>query len=179
MIEIFQFGGGTIRVSNKEYDFIHLPDNVEYLFNNIMIEIISFLCVLSCFKKNMKLDELLFYYCLAVSYVDLRKENNNLNFGVKNAQYEANSLYLYMKEKEQYIITYLANCGFLELSVDNSTHPHNILISINEKGRKCTAQLQNKYFSNLIQRTRQVIKDAKYTKVNRDKVFRGEYYDVD
>lgn len=173
------FGGVIILMFNDVNDFINLPENIEYLFGNIVLDTASFLCVLGCFKKkNIELDEFLFYYSLSASYVDLRVDNNTLNFGTRNAKYEIDSLFLYIKDHAQFIITYLANNELIDLSVDKTKYPYNILISINNKGKNHVEKLENKYFYELIQRTKEVIKSAKYTKSNRDKVFRGEYYDA-
>lgn len=160
-------------------DFINLPENIEYLFNNIVLDTASFLCALSCFKKkNIVLDEFLFYYSLSASYVDLKVDNNTLNFGIQNAKYEPDSLCLYINDHAQFILTYLANNELIYLSVDKSKYPYNILVSISNEGKKHVEKFQNVYFYELIERTKEVIKSVKYTKYNRDKVFRGDYYDA-
>ena len=172
-------GGERIKMLNEKDNLLNLPENVEYLFDNVMMDIASFLCVLSCFKKKIGLDEFLFYYSLSLSDVDLKLENNSLVLGVKNAKYEVSSLYLYMKDHFQYIITYLSHNQLINLIVDKSKVSQSILIIIKPNGKNCIAKMQTEYYLNLIKRTKVVIKSAKYTRVNKDKVFKGEYYDTD
>jgi hypothetical protein len=160
---------------------VALPENVKYLFENKQLDILSFLCILNCTKKkNIELDEFLFYYALVVSYVDLKFENSTVIFGIKNAKYEVNALFLYIKDNMNLILLYLSNNDLITISskpVDD--YYKQIFIAITENGRDIVANIRNNYFLNLVDRAKYVIKNVKYSRSNKNKLFRGEYYDAD
>jgi hypothetical protein len=163
----------------EQNDKLALPESIDYLFDNIIMDIVSFLCILSCLrKKRISLDELLFYYTLTVSRIDLKFENKTFLMGTQNAKYEANSLYLYMKDNILLILLYLSNNNLLLASNEVIGHSNQIILTITKNGSDCVAKLKHQHFINLMNRAKYVMKNVKYTITNKNMLFRGEYYDI-
>ena len=158
-----------------------LPENVNFLFDNKQLDTLSFLCVLSCFKKKqIGLDEFIFYYALVVSCINLKIDNTTVIFGIKNAKYEFNALFLYMQDNIQLILLLLSNNDLITVSFETvDDYYKQLLIAITEQGRDIVLKLKNMYFHDLEDRAKYIIKNVKNTKSNRNKLFRGEYYDAD
>jgi hypothetical protein len=151
---------------------IELPLSVELLFQNKQLDILSLLCMLSCFSKKRKgitLEEIAFYYSIATSDAELFFEGEVWNINDTNAKVEVDANLMLIKDRIKEFIIILTNLKYIDFEfIDEQIH-----IKINKYGIDLVNSLDSDYFNNIIGKTNIVREHIRFNKTNEKRIEQG------
>lgn len=143
------YDGGIKSVNN-------IPAEIELLFNNKSLEIVKFLTymyVLKGRRKYVKIEEYVYYEMVhALEYENL-KVNENLRY----KYFKINTL---IRE----IIIYLEHCKYISISSEKASTIYELLINVEDKGKRILLDLQSKYFIELREEINNMKSNKPYSK---------------
>lgn len=159
----------------NEFIQIKMPAFIEILFKNSRLELMSILCILSCFNKKRKgisIDELVFYYALVTSNsLLLNNVINNESKKIGEVLYDTDIRYESLKQKAKHYLIILENHNRISLKNEKGT----IFIKNTFEGNALVKSLTNSYYSNIISMVTKIKTDIKYNKSNVKKIEMGEW----
>lgn len=158
-----KFGGETrdLMEMNK-MNKLKLPILVDVLFDNYQLELTRILCILSCFPKNkngITFSALIYYYALSVSEIELGKseEENDLRYNVVN-------LYIDFQSKVKYLSMVLTNLDYIEVIGEIKVEASEVRVKMKLEGFELVGEMENEYFSRLIDNIEFIKSNFSYTK---------------
>lgn len=155
----------------NEFIQIKMPAFIEILFKNSRLELMSILCILSCFNKKSKgisIDELVFYYALVTSNSLLL---NNESKKIGEVLYDTDIRYESLKQKAKHYLIILENHNRISLKNENGA----IFIKNTSEGSALVKSLTSSYYYNIISMITKIKTDIKYNKSNVKKIEMGEW----
>lgn len=142
-------------------DAYKLPLNIELLFNNIWLDTMSLLCVLSCFKRRKKgvsIDELAFYYSIVTSEIEIIFEVNNMIIDNSRAKFDVDMRYFKTKDRVRNMIGILSGINCVDLILTNKFNRLDLNIQINSEGLGKVNSIESHYYIDLINSTLKLMK---------------------
>lgn len=165
------FGGGNRDFMNEVIG-VELPLSVGLLFQNEKLDIVSLLCITSCFLKNRKgisLEEISFYYAIITSDAEISINGESWDLNNEKAKIEVDANLILIRDKIKKFIIVLINIGL----VDYEFIDKQFYIKINKSGLNKVNTLINEYFTNIIHKTNVVKEHIKFNKTNEKRIVMG------
>ncbi|MBW9157676.1 hypothetical protein [Clostridium tagluense] len=147
---------------------IELPYSVEMLFENKYLDAMAVLCLLYAFKsikKGMKTKEIVFYYSIVISEVN-NIEDAKIDDLNSSYRYNIQNLYLTFEKNLSKIIIILSNQNYIEVIGDIGTKLQDLRIKLTNEGFVILENIENIYFTKLIEKFINVKSQVKFTKGN-------------
>ncbi|MGC9934899.1 hypothetical protein [Priestia aryabhattai] len=147
---------------NKE-----LPFHIELLFDNKLLDIVSFLCVISLFsrsRKGISLDKAAFYFAIVTS-LNISDVINEDFFKQKSIKYDVDIRFIQIKEKSKKIVVYLLNSGLVDL-----VQTSELCIRVNKDGSNVVRKLNSSFYKDILIKTKKVKKEIAFTNKNLKKL---------
>lgn len=147
-------------------DCSYLTLNMYLLFNNEYLDLMTLLCVMYNLKNKRKgliLDEILLYYLIIASEVDINILENKINVNSTICKYDTDIKYIQSINKIKKSLNILLAKGYIDfLSCKNEA----IRLKINAEGIDTVKSLKSSYYKQILTSGADLIKQISYTKNN-------------
>ncbi|PIH04665.1 hypothetical protein [Clostridium combesii] len=144
----------------------YLTLNMYLLFNNEYLDLMTLLCVMYNLKnkrKGLTLDEILLYYLIIASEVDINILENKINVNSTICKYDTDIKYIQSINKIKKSLNILLAKGYIDFfSCKNEV----IRLKINAEGINTVKSLKSSYYKRILTSGSDLIKQISYTKNN-------------
>lgn len=157
---------------NGELMGVELPLSIELLFQNKKLDIISLLCILSCFHKKRKgvtVDEATFYYSIVTSGAEISINDKVWDINDARAKVEVDANLMLIRERVKEIVIVLTNVGYVDFEFSNE----HVQLKINKSGLDIVNSLSSGYFSEIINKTNDIKEIIRFNKTNEKRIELG------
>lgn len=147
-----------------------IPLGTKIIFNNEYLEIMSLLCSLYCFRrKKLYIEEIIFYYSILKSDIDIVIENKEIIVDKSNAKIDIDVEFVKMHEMIYKSLVILVNFKYVDI-IDIG---QNIQFKISQDGIDVVKSLESEYYKDLITIGEYLNKELKYNRKNINVIIGG------
>lgn len=151
---------------NLNNDLNYLTLSTYLLFNNEYLDLMTLLCVMYNLKNKRKgstLDEIMLYYLIIVSEIEISILEKQININSAVCKYDTDTKYIESINKIKKNLNILLAEGYLDFcSCENEI----IRLKINTEGITTVKSLKSSYYKRIIKLGTDLIKGLSYTKKN-------------